>query len=295
MRTASCLTLLAIGAILTFAVTGHPSFLNLQVAGVVIMATGVAGLFLPRRGSGGCAAGRSCARARAGPSWARPGKPAIPRSSCSTREPSPATSRGPSPSTRRARRPFRRCPEKTWQLSGKAPVIAPGPWPQRSWRSTSRSDCAIGRPPRPAVIEAFPRMNVVVLWPPLGDQGGGDEVARHPHRGRPPVQVEHFATWCVAGRHNNAQVEGATAASGNSRHARHAELAQLSGQGMRPPQAPHLAARGTAGQRSSRLSRRERTLLTASGVRAISGSGTGGLRSPCAFRRQDVRAAPIRA
>jgi len=38
MRTASCLTLLAIGAILTFAVTGHPSFLNLQVAGVVIMA-----------------------------------------------------------------------------------------------------------------------------------------------------------------------------------------------------------------------------------------------------------------
>jgi hypothetical protein len=52
MRTASCLTLLAIGAILTFAVTGHPSFLNLQVAGLVIMATGVAGLFLPRRGSG---------------------------------------------------------------------------------------------------------------------------------------------------------------------------------------------------------------------------------------------------
>jgi len=52
MRTASCLTLLAIGAILTFAVTGHPSFLNLQVAGLVIMATGVAGLFLPGRGNG---------------------------------------------------------------------------------------------------------------------------------------------------------------------------------------------------------------------------------------------------
>ena len=49
MRTASCLTLIAVGAIFTFAVTAHPSFLNLQIAGVVIMATGVAGLLLPRR------------------------------------------------------------------------------------------------------------------------------------------------------------------------------------------------------------------------------------------------------
>lgn len=46
MRTASCLTLLAIGAILTFAVSTSPRFLNLQIAGVVIMATGAAGLFL---------------------------------------------------------------------------------------------------------------------------------------------------------------------------------------------------------------------------------------------------------
>jgi hypothetical protein len=53
MRTASCLTLIAIGAILTFAVTAHPSFLNLQIAGVVIMATGVAGLLLPRRNQPG--------------------------------------------------------------------------------------------------------------------------------------------------------------------------------------------------------------------------------------------------
>jgi hypothetical protein len=53
MRTASCLTLIAIGAIFTFAVTAHPSFLNLQIAGVVIMATGVAGLVLPRRGQQG--------------------------------------------------------------------------------------------------------------------------------------------------------------------------------------------------------------------------------------------------
>ena len=53
MRTATSLTLLAIGAILTFAITAHPSFLNLQVAGLVVMATGAAGLFLPRRGQQG--------------------------------------------------------------------------------------------------------------------------------------------------------------------------------------------------------------------------------------------------
>jgi hypothetical protein len=52
MRTATCLTLVAIGAILTFAVTAHPSFLDLQVTGVVIMIVGVAGLFLNRRTSG---------------------------------------------------------------------------------------------------------------------------------------------------------------------------------------------------------------------------------------------------
>ena len=48
MRTATSLALIAIGAIFTFAVTAHPSFLNLQIAGVVIMATGIAGLFLRR-------------------------------------------------------------------------------------------------------------------------------------------------------------------------------------------------------------------------------------------------------
>jgi hypothetical protein len=53
MRTASCLTLIAVGAIFTFAVAAHPSFLNLQIAGVVIMATGVAGLLLGRRGQQG--------------------------------------------------------------------------------------------------------------------------------------------------------------------------------------------------------------------------------------------------
>src|ERR1700735_544941 len=52
MRTAPGLTLVAIGAILTFAVTGHPSFLNLRVAGVVIMVVGVAGLFLRKPAQG---------------------------------------------------------------------------------------------------------------------------------------------------------------------------------------------------------------------------------------------------
>ncbi|HEY7142911.1 MAG TPA: hypothetical protein VH637_01570 [Streptosporangiaceae bacterium] len=52
MKIATSLTLLAIGAILTFAITSHPSFLNLQVAGLIVMAVGVAGLVIPRRGQG---------------------------------------------------------------------------------------------------------------------------------------------------------------------------------------------------------------------------------------------------
>ncbi len=52
MRTASCLTLIAVGAIFTFAITASPSFLNLQIAGVIIMLTGVAGLVLPKPSTG---------------------------------------------------------------------------------------------------------------------------------------------------------------------------------------------------------------------------------------------------
>ena len=52
MKTATGLALVAIGAILAFAVTAHPSFFNIQVAGWVIMATGVVGLLVPRRGYG---------------------------------------------------------------------------------------------------------------------------------------------------------------------------------------------------------------------------------------------------
>jgi hypothetical protein len=52
MKTATGLTLVAIGAILAFAVKAHPHFLNLHVAGWVIMLTGLVGIFVPRRGYG---------------------------------------------------------------------------------------------------------------------------------------------------------------------------------------------------------------------------------------------------
>lgn len=49
MRTPTGLTLIAIGAILAFAIRGHPSHLNIQVAGWVIMITGLAGMLIPPR------------------------------------------------------------------------------------------------------------------------------------------------------------------------------------------------------------------------------------------------------
>lgn len=52
MKTATSLALVAIGAILAFALTRSPAFLNLQVAGWVLMLTGGAGALIPRRGSG---------------------------------------------------------------------------------------------------------------------------------------------------------------------------------------------------------------------------------------------------
>ena len=52
MRTATGLFLIALGAILAFAVQGHPAWLNIQVVGWVIMLTGVAGIVMPRRGYG---------------------------------------------------------------------------------------------------------------------------------------------------------------------------------------------------------------------------------------------------
>lgn len=50
MRTATSLALLALGAILAFAVNGHPSWLNIQIVGWVIMLTGATGALVPDRG-----------------------------------------------------------------------------------------------------------------------------------------------------------------------------------------------------------------------------------------------------
>jgi hypothetical protein len=52
MKTATGLTLVAIGAIFAFAVTAHPSWINLQIAGWVIMLTGIIGMAVPKRGYG---------------------------------------------------------------------------------------------------------------------------------------------------------------------------------------------------------------------------------------------------
>jgi hypothetical protein len=52
MKTATALTVAAIGAIFAFAVTAEPSFFNFHAAGWVLMLTGVAGAFLPRRSYG---------------------------------------------------------------------------------------------------------------------------------------------------------------------------------------------------------------------------------------------------
>jgi hypothetical protein len=52
MKTASGLTVIAIGAILAFAITRQPFFINLHIAGWALILTGVAGMLIPRRGYG---------------------------------------------------------------------------------------------------------------------------------------------------------------------------------------------------------------------------------------------------
>jgi Domain of unknown function (DUF6458) len=48
MKTATSLTLVAVGAIIAFAITAHISFLNLQVTGWIFILTGVAGAIITR-------------------------------------------------------------------------------------------------------------------------------------------------------------------------------------------------------------------------------------------------------
>ncbi len=52
MKSTTSLTLVAAGAILAFAISRSPSFLNLQVVGWVLIATGGIGAIIPRRGYG---------------------------------------------------------------------------------------------------------------------------------------------------------------------------------------------------------------------------------------------------
>jgi hypothetical protein len=52
MKTATALALVAIGAILAFAVTATPPVFNLHIAGWVLMATGMVGVLMRRTGYG---------------------------------------------------------------------------------------------------------------------------------------------------------------------------------------------------------------------------------------------------
>jgi hypothetical protein len=49
MKTATSLTVIALGAILAFAITTSPGFLNIQVVGLILMITGAVGLLLSAR------------------------------------------------------------------------------------------------------------------------------------------------------------------------------------------------------------------------------------------------------
>ena len=48
MKTATSLTLIAVGAIIAFAITAHLGFLNLQVTGWVLILTGIGGAIIAR-------------------------------------------------------------------------------------------------------------------------------------------------------------------------------------------------------------------------------------------------------
>jgi hypothetical protein len=52
MKTGASLALICIGAILAFAVNGHPSFFNINTAGWVLMLIGLIGFLLPNRTTG---------------------------------------------------------------------------------------------------------------------------------------------------------------------------------------------------------------------------------------------------
>ena len=63
MKTATGLAIVAVGAILAFAVTGHPGWLNVQAAGWVLILVGLAGCSSRGAATAGCGGG-SCAGPR---------------------------------------------------------------------------------------------------------------------------------------------------------------------------------------------------------------------------------------
>lgn len=70
MKTATGLALIALGAILTFAVSARTPGVNLQAVGLIIMVTGLAGLFVPGRATGWLHRRVVLRRVPAGPSTA---------------------------------------------------------------------------------------------------------------------------------------------------------------------------------------------------------------------------------
>ena len=94
MKIAPGLTLIAIGAIFTFAITSSPSWLNLQIVGVILMGTGVAGIFLPQRTRDRLRRGFWSGAVPEGPSSARLTRPSL-HTSRSTRGPPPTATSSP--------------------------------------------------------------------------------------------------------------------------------------------------------------------------------------------------------
>jgi hypothetical protein len=52
MKTITAIMVVAVGAILTFAINAHPGFISPQIVGLVLMLTGITGLCLNQRGTG---------------------------------------------------------------------------------------------------------------------------------------------------------------------------------------------------------------------------------------------------
>jgi hypothetical protein len=84
MKTATSLTLVAVGAIIAFAITAHISFLNLQVTGWIFILTGVAGAIITRS---------SRLRLRRTP--AAKGRPGAAAANGTAQRPPPSQHRGP--------------------------------------------------------------------------------------------------------------------------------------------------------------------------------------------------------